>query len=357
MMQSRKLDPRAFLAIFMATLLLSLAAIWLYILKMPMRYLETGYVSWTAKIDLTQACDMGDLVVIGDSQAEAAINPLGLSVKTTNLAVGGATPIEMYYWAERVLRCPQAPRHVVLTMARGQVGIISNFLFENGARYGYIGFGPLQEIQSESARLHDDSLRKLRTRDGLSGTARNAFYAMQAPPLYFNSLISARFNGRFQTNTQVYEKLMRNRGHNDYPGQVQGGRDVAHEAEHFNVLPIQDYYLRRLIERLAGVGTQVHFLVMPRRGAGDEQHAAQQDARFNEYLAGLQRQYPRFDVVNGVPAVWPDALFADAVHLNPTGTERYTAQFERCVKLRVLAGPGAPAEACNFMPMQMASTN
>jgi hypothetical protein len=241
-------------------------------------------------------------------------------------------------------------------MARGQMGIISKFLFENGARYGYIGYGPLQEIQAQSARLHDDTFSKLRTRDGLSGTARNAFYAMQAPPLYFNSLISARFNGRLQGNTQVYDKLLRNRGHNDYIGQVQDARDVVHEAENFNVLPIQGYYLGRLIERLTGAGTQVHFLVMPRRAALDEPHAQQQDLRFNEYLSGLQRQYPQFDVVGGLPAVWPDALFADEVHLNPAGTERYTAQFEHCVKLRVLVGPGAPAEACNFIPTQVVTT-
>ncbi|MEC5387193.1 hypothetical protein VVD49_15800 [Uliginosibacterium sp. H3] len=348
-MQARESDPRLFLTIFVAALLLSLAAIWLYVVYMPMRFLETGYVSWTAKMDLAKTCDMGDLVVIGDSQAEAAINPLGLSVKSTNLAVGGATPIEMYYWGEHVLRCPNVPRHVMLTMARGQMGLISNFLFENGARYGYIGFGPLQEIQTESARLHDGALERLHTRDGLNGTLRNAFYAMHAPPLYFNSLISARFNGRAQANTQVYDRLLRNRGHNDYPGQVQNAGAGAHAEEpDFKVLPIQAYYLERLIERLEGAGAQVHFLVMPRRGSGDEQHAGQQDARFNAYLVGLQRQHPHFDVVNGVPAIWPDALFSDAAHLNPAGTERYTAQFEHCVKLRVLAGPAAPAAACDF---------
>ena len=61
---------------------------------MPLAYLDPEYPSWLAKRQMLGQCDLGDVLVVGDSRAAVNIVPALLDVKTTNLAVGGGQAIE-----------------------------------------------------------------------------------------------------------------------------------------------------------------------------------------------------------------------------------------------------------------------
>ena len=50
----------------------SFAAVWLWIIAAPMAFMDPEYPSWRAKIDLLDRCDLGEVIVLGDSPVEGA---------------------------------------------------------------------------------------------------------------------------------------------------------------------------------------------------------------------------------------------------------------------------------------------
>ena len=61
---------------------------------MPLAFLDPEYPAWLAKERMLARCDLGSVVIVGDSRAAVDIEPTLLPVKTTNLAAGGGEPIE-----------------------------------------------------------------------------------------------------------------------------------------------------------------------------------------------------------------------------------------------------------------------
>ena len=65
---------------------------------------------------MLQRCDLGEVLVVGDSRAAVDVMPALLPVQVTNLAVGGGMPIEAYIAVARALACPVPPRRVVISL-------------------------------------------------------------------------------------------------------------------------------------------------------------------------------------------------------------------------------------------------
>ena len=97
-----------YLTVVFTTMLATFAVIWLWVAAVPLAYLDPEYPAWLAKQQMLAKCDLGEVVVVGDSRAAVDIMPVMLPVKTTNLAVGGGSPIEAY----AAMRAPwRAPAH------------------------------------------------------------------------------------------------------------------------------------------------------------------------------------------------------------------------------------------------------
>jgi hypothetical protein len=94
--RGQTLPPRRYLLALGATAALTLALIWLYVLAAPLAFLDPEYPYWVAKQELLQRCDLGTVLIVGDSRAAVDLIPAGLGVTATNLAVGGGEPIEAY---------------------------------------------------------------------------------------------------------------------------------------------------------------------------------------------------------------------------------------------------------------------
>jgi hypothetical protein len=56
---------------------------------MPMAFMDAEYASFRAKQVMLDRCDLGDVIVVGDSRAAANIIPERLPMRATNLATGG----------------------------------------------------------------------------------------------------------------------------------------------------------------------------------------------------------------------------------------------------------------------------
>ena len=108
------MHPRRYLYLLSAAAVAAFGCAWLWILGMPLAYLDPEYASWSAKLEMLRTCDLGDMVVVGDSRAAVDIIPQLMPIKTTNLAVGGGEPIEAFVALSRALSCRNPPKRVVI---------------------------------------------------------------------------------------------------------------------------------------------------------------------------------------------------------------------------------------------------
>ena len=92
---------RRYLATFGAAGALAFALTWIWVATMPLAFLNVEYPAWLAKERMLADCDLGSVLVVGDSRAAVDIAPAMLPVRTTNLAVGGGEPSR---------RSPRSPR-------------------------------------------------------------------------------------------------------------------------------------------------------------------------------------------------------------------------------------------------------
>src|ERR1700722_18168764 len=110
----RSLSPKGFLAVAGCGSFVVFGLVWLWVVTMPMAFLDPEYPSWRAKQLLLSRCDLGDILILGDSRAATAMMPARWRVLATNLAVGGGEPIEALAALDRALRCAGPPSRVIL---------------------------------------------------------------------------------------------------------------------------------------------------------------------------------------------------------------------------------------------------
>lgn len=96
MNQARTPSVRAYAVAAVLTLLSGLAVIWLWVAAVPLAFLDPEYPPFLAKRELVEHCDLGAVLVLGDSRAAADIMPNRLGVSAANLAVGGGSSVEAY---------------------------------------------------------------------------------------------------------------------------------------------------------------------------------------------------------------------------------------------------------------------
>jgi len=335
------MSPRRYLAALGVAAIMGFALVWAWIAAMPMAYLDPEYPAWRAKLELLRRCDLGDVLVVGDSRAAVDVMPALLPVRATNLAVGGGEAIEAYAALSRALACPVPPRRVVISVDAAHF-TQPDLFWERSVRFGFLGVADLGELGQIARQTGDASFAAPQLSDGLPAALRARLYAWRFPPLFFNSLMRGGVGLRWWRNRETYAAVLEARGQYFF-GKDAGSSTVAVEGHMraFRPLPVLDRYFDRMLALLAARGIQADFIAMPmNRTTREAVRPAVRDS-FSRYLAGYAERYPGFHVLGPVMPDWPDRYFGDAFsHLNPPGAARLSAGFGRCLRAR-LAGNAA----------------
>ncbi len=147
----RTMVPRDFLAMVGGSTIILFGLTWLWIVTMPMAFLDPEYPSWRAKQLLLSRCDLGDILILGDSRAATAMMPARWRVRATNLAVGGGEPIDALAALNRALQCPVLPREVILSL--DAVHFTQPDLFwERTVRFGFVNAREIATLRRGIAR-------------------------------------------------------------------------------------------------------------------------------------------------------------------------------------------------------------
>jgi hypothetical protein len=326
------LSPLRYLACVLAVTAACLTAAWTFADRMGMAFLESGYPVVLAKRRLIDRCQAGELVVLGDSRGEASIIPTRLPVLSANLAIGAIGPVEAYFIARKLLRCPQPPRVVLYVPSIVGYEGLGEGLWQRAAKYGLVSYADLREIANAATTLHDPSVEDVSTGDGLTGWVRDLAYSLHFPSIFTSSAIDARLFGRYESNLRVLKAVTESRGHVVYPDGP-GGTIVGADAklEHFDPKPIGAYYFDATLHMLSDAGIRTIVLPIPVADATAAALRPEVKQDVVRYVAGHTNGVAHVtDAFTEVEA-WPDRLFVDGSHMNKAGATLFSERLAGCV--------------------------
>ena len=326
------MTPRRFLAMAAVSFAAVFGCVWLWVLIMPMAFLDPEYPSWRAKQTLLAACDLGEVLVLGDSRAAVGLMPAAWSVRGVNLAVGGGEPIEALAALTRALRCPNPPKRVILSFDATHF-THPDLFWERTVRFGFLNAAEIATLRRVSHTLGDLSVYEIRHTDDLPSLLRDWMHTASFPSLHFASLVKGGGFLRWSGNEAALAATLAARGQYFF-GTASGSGAAAAESHMrgFQPLPVLDWYFLRVLDRLAARGIPAVFLSMPVNEATAGVTDPAVKAGFQAWLAGYEARYSGFRVAGDVMPVWPNALFGDGFsHLNPEGASRFNAALAPCM--------------------------
>ena len=338
--------PR-YLLVLAATATAWFALVWLWAASAPMAWRDPEYPVWRAKLAMLRRCDVGEVLLVGDSRAAVDVVPALLPVVLTNLAAGGGMPIETYIAVARALACPKPPSRVLISLDAAHF-VLTDLFWERSVNYGFAGLDDLAMLQRLTRETGDTSLAEPKRPDGLGIWLRGRLYAWRFPPLYLGSL--ARSGGflRLWRNRATYAETLAARGQYFF-GRDAGSSTVTSEGHMraFKPLPVLDGYFDRTLALLAAHGIPTDFVAMPMNEATARKVRPEVRAGFAAYLARYVARYSNFHTVGPLMPAWPDRFFGDQfAHLNPMGAVMFSAQFATCLRELLARDDAADEPAC-----------
>jgi hypothetical protein len=323
----RAISGRQYLAVSAATAVVTFGLIWVWVAFMPLTFLDPEYAAWRAKQLLLARCELGSMLVVGDSRAAADIEPVLLPEKATNLAVGGGEPIEAYAALRRALACGRPPSRVIVSFDAAHF-MLPDLFWERSVGFGFLDSSDLALLRTASQELGDWSVFGMTRPDGLPPRLRATLYRLRFPSLYFGALVHGGVFLRWWENTRGLNRALAARGQYFF-GTEEGSDVVAVEGhlDRFAPLPVLDWYFDRMLALLARHGIVVDFVAMPMNEATWRSVTPALRDGFAAYLARYAAKYPNFHIAGDLMPHWPDGLFGDEFsHLNPRGAAFFSAE-------------------------------
>lgn len=312
--------------------LLPAIAIIAYISLCPFMYMDEEYPAWRFTKEFTTGpsnelfnnTQPADTIILGDSRAMADLLPEKLGDKNVvNLALGGATSIEMYYFYKEYLKNNTAPSTVIVMFAPFHYSYIDNYK----TRTAYFNaLNPIDTVELNGfADFFDASSILFDDYREYSLSCR-----LHMPNVYLPAIYNSRFTGRYDSNHSLYDKLLSSCGQG-YFGTADGCSDPAYEASYTEMAKDGDakllaFYFEKLLKLLENSSVQV---ILAQPPMNETTYDSLNEAYVSEYANFIQNECSPFKNI-----VYEDSLvrydneyFGDSSHLNEKGAIRFSEDF------------------------------
>jgi hypothetical protein len=315
---------RRFLLAAAFTVVAVLAPLWTLTSDFRAGFLAPEYGMWVEKLAWVQDCHFAPTVVLGDSRMVAGVVPRELG-DATNLALGGASPIETYFTMQHAFACPNPPRRVIVSFSPSQLEA-TDYYWPRTALFGYLSFAELEQVRRESRRIGDKTLYGTQNIGDFDAILTNWLYAHHFPSYYMSSLVNGRIVGRLGAYRAIQQEVAETGGHHLY-GQAHGTNDIAEEAHMttFRAQPLLDDYFAKLLAMCQQSGAEVYYVAAPWSAVTYDRASPEALRQIGDYVHGLAQRFPNLHVIAPVNRM-ADKYFGDPYHLNAAGAERFTAQ-------------------------------
>ncbi len=291
--------------------------LWLYTCLNPLGYMdgEAPYYLWNREFVNTESEREYQVIILGDSIANAAYVPAVLSSDTVNLSLGGITSVECYYILQDWLEHHTAPEVCYISFTDSHL---------EGEQ---VFWERIMYTHRLSLRQNLEILRAARVYQEPSVLAEHGMgdfisYELYLPNKYIASLLNSGLNQRYEENAAAKESARLHGGW--YFGNVLKEYDNSgtFEFTEFHVNPMFDEYYRKILALCEEHHIQVRIVKppLPYNKIYTESYAED----FNSYYEELKKDYPgltveRFEPYNG-------NFFLDSSHLNAHGALRFSRE-------------------------------
>lgn len=209
---------------------------------------------YAAKFEMLRKCDIGKIIVLGDSRAGSAYDPAVLGNSVRNFAFTGHSPIEGYYFAKKLLACPNKPDAVILAYSPKELSELQWF-WSVGAQSGILDLAALNEISDKARELGDHEIYKQQFGAELPPRVKNWTYIHHLPVYDFPTLMAVKYklNGQiYNQNAVLYQQLLTDNGYIIFPMVNPCVKGLAPESgpTRLETNKVIDYYYRKLVDLL-----------------------------------------------------------------------------------------------------------
>lgn len=305
-------------------ILISIPLILLCILAyvFPMSYMTVEYVMWDEEFENSESPYMAaKTLIIGDSRAKSSVLPAMLHEDTYNIAIGGATPIEMYYAVENYIEHNGAPENAVVVFAPYHFCDIDNW--DQTLYFNFLSADEIAEVYFRGLKTKDPIVAcKGRIPDMLSCRLR-------LPSKYLAQMYESKLVGRKQENLDKFNSIRADLGYCEF-GSADGDDGETYEVRHetFDYSPLVVYYYKRLIDMLDENNVNVIIAQPPiNQASADALHQEFADG-FTAYMRDIASRHPDMEVLPEL-VVYPNSLFGDSIHVNRKGAEVFTGELKK----------------------------
>ncbi len=291
----------------------------------PMTYMSPEYPLWQEERDFVH--EKGgrsyERLILGDSRAKSGLIPIKFdeSGNTYNMAIGGATPIEMYYAYDNYLKGHEAPKEAILIFAPYHFCDIDNF--DQTLYYNYLDLGEILSLERHCALKSDG---RVIAYDGWITDVIS--YKARFPSKYLAAVYDALPEWDSSKNLEKYAKVRASLGHTLF-GTEESNNSPSYETHHEvfdSSAPVLEYY-EMLLNRLEEGRVKVIIEEAPLNPVSHEGLYPAFTEGFEAFMQGVRERHPGFTVVSAIPLYEADC-FGDNNHLNDKGANKFTAELK-----------------------------
>lgn len=304
----------------------------LYCRFFPFYYLDEEYAMYQQQYDFVHAKEKAmeiegkgnpQVLIIGDSRAKAAFDPMLLSSEGNqvyNLSLGGTTAIEGYYTLKNYLKNHEKPKTVVACYAPMHMMDVDTLW----TRCIYF-----HTFDKESFWDLTEEAKAFSKTENVLIAHYNVEYLMHQlylPNKYATALKKSAFVLRHRKTKQKYKDMVSAYGHTFY-GQADYSDGIDGEAKvaDFDASDLIRHYMQRMIDLCQENGIQIIVEQAPVNETSYGIISAEFKEHYRDYMSKLASENNTYSIYTDFYC-YPNDCFGDADHLNAKGVETYCYQ-------------------------------
>jgi hypothetical protein len=323
-----------FLAYFAAAFVAFIGATWLWVICQPGSYLDKMYAQWEAKLDLLQDMPPGSVVILGSSLAEHDLDPARLGPDVYNLALGGATSIEVSHLARKLVASPHPPRAIILSISPYRC-FNSFFFWDTGVKYGLFDANELETIRADARRfdgphrVQPDAVSPFgpATLGDVEARLKDTLYVDRFPSYYLASLLAGGLFLRHHDNVAMYNETRAHRGFDNFIDS-NGSQELTPDVDcaSFVHTELLDHYLSLTIEVFQKKNIPVYFIGCPINESTFKVLHPGYATGYADFLKSYEARYSNFRLLGDPMPSYPWTDFQDGSHLDEKSADKFSNQ-------------------------------
>ena len=317
----------------LVTVLLSGIIIYTFISQKPEFFLGTAVDYFQCQYQYGQISKKTRYtnIIIGDSRGNASLNPRQLGEKWINLSIPGSDLFEGYISLKRYLQHNKVDT-VVMVYGMTYLSEYSRWFNLRTIPYQFINYSELKELEQVERKynylFHNRAAGNHTLRYDQFKRELKYFHS---PFSYRETFLDGLNNCCFsQSETRIAKQkvltqLSEYRGYTNFGVADSNNTNNIDGRLTFEPGRINQYYLDQIM-RLAAEHEIAVYLVNPpmNQTSFTSYNRSVYETTINQFLEGVQKKYPRLCVLQ--TDVWlPNTLFGDPLHVNSSGTARFSA--------------------------------